>query len=160
MKHYIIYMCLCSIAAYGQSQNTIFYIGTSEDKDIVCYDLNFDANGIQPQNPIDYYWIYYSKGGIRQEITWLQRKMAYGYEINEASKMRISIKVLSLKSKPVEVTLRNGKPEATTILNNKKCVLHHVYIVLANNALDIPDYALIYGSDINTGEQVIEKIKK
>ena len=90
----IVLFCTFSLIGFSQSttQNdnypvpqrtykSLFYIQRSHNKNTIVYDLNVSQDGkLISDAPIHPYWIRYEEGGVLQELSFIQRKYAYGLD--------------------------------------------------------------------------------
>ncbi|MBI9065580.1 MAG: DUF4833 domain-containing protein, partial [Marinilabiliaceae bacterium] len=57
----------------------LFYIQRSLNENTVIYEANFDDQGLlNKAHPIKVYWILYEEEGAVEELSYLERKFAYG----------------------------------------------------------------------------------
>ena len=83
---------LLGIHAEGQEGNTyetaerLFYIARSANKNLVCYDINLKNGKMDIQKPLKVYWVNREEHpGEIGELSFFQRKMAYGYKLLSAN---------------------------------------------------------------------------
>lgn len=64
-----------------QDKDLLFYIQRNQNADTIVYRVNRTMEGLIHQHiPMEAYWIRYSAGGKRHELTEIQSRLAYGYE--------------------------------------------------------------------------------
>jgi hypothetical protein len=78
--------------------NLAFYVGKSTNKNVVIYRLNIIDNVIDLFNPIDAYWMMREQpDNPREELTYIEKSMAYGYDILDSdisTDIRIKLKAI------------------------------------------------------------------
>src|SRR5215475_11083453 len=80
---------LWTIAAIAQDSNYpvppksaghLFYLQHTRNKNTVMYEVNFKGGKPDPQNPVHAFWIRYSEKGQIEELSKVQRSLAYGIQ--------------------------------------------------------------------------------
>lgn len=147
-----------------KTKNLLFYIQRNHNKNTVIYDLNMLSNGkINPDKPVNSYWIRYEEGGVKKELSYLQLR-AYGIESKLVDKAKASY-ILHLNSfdKKDIYLLKAGKSytyKAYININGELSELTKLYIQVENNAFGFPilvQYVDITGVDLKTGEIITER---
>ena len=152
--------CFLAVPSFAQTTKELFRIERNTNANIVRYDVVLNEDGtINAKNPIDSYWLLLAGNGQREEITSLQRR-AYGFTItqNEAGGY-FSMFLTAVADKEIKVYIKDGVPRAEILINNRPAYLSSVF-VNAVNRLFIPrvTFYIINGTDIETGEQVSERV--
>ena len=60
------------------SPNRLFYIQRSTNANVVVYDANLIAGKLNAKDPVYTYWYRYGEKGQKEELTTIQRTLAYG----------------------------------------------------------------------------------
>jgi len=121
----------------AKSPAHLFYIQRSLNKNTVIYEANFDDQGMLNEGqPIKVYWILYEKEGVVEELSYLERKFAYGvsHEAVQNKTGHYHIQLASYKS--LKLLLKQTAPYTVELLFTNKTIsskLDHIY-VQANNA--------------------------
>nr|WP_322624294.1 DUF4833 domain-containing protein [uncultured Flavobacterium sp.] len=143
------------------ARHRLFYIQHSNNHNTFVYDANVTAQSkLDADDPIDVYRLTYekSKNGIREELTQVQRKMAYGVEINSADATLCEFTLAAYPAKKLVLRLgKDGKPYVTANVNGKNIIVKRLYLQmgkLRTNVLHID----FYGKDIATGKEVSERL--
>ena len=139
----------------------LFKIERSKNANIVQYDANLNSDGsIDKKNPIDSYWLLYASDGSREEITVFQKK-AYGFSVKYNENGYFDMKMKAVEDRALKILLVDGNPKAEIIINGKRAYLTKIYIDSKDNFAGIPKvkYYILTGNDIETGEEITEKIE-
>lgn len=131
-------------------QNLLFYIGKSMNKNVLIYSYNEREGIIDIFNPIKAYWIMREQAGNPvEEMTYLENKFAYGYDINnDNSGQNISFTVKSLPEHTINIVRVDDKYKAEIYFdpndgnNPKYFFLRKVFLHLGgvlNNSLESID---------------------
>jgi len=146
-----------------ESNKRLFYIQRSVNSNTIVYDGNLLENGnLDPEEPINVYWMRYDEDSSRKELNYIQRKLAYGVQVEpiESERDAFWVNIVSYKKKKIKVfTNAVGQVEAYLKINGKMARFKSVFIEIARNFF-IPDisYIDVIGEDLQTGKPVIERI--
>ena len=153
---------LLVLTVYASAETkSLFIIERSKNSNIVKYDANIEEDGIiSVKNPVDAYWIVNEDKGQREEINAFQ-KQAYGYKIKFNDQGYFDMTMSAVEDRNIKVILVNGEPKAEIIINGKKAYLDKIYINSKDNFMGIPKvlYYTLTGSNVETGEELVEKIE-
>lgn len=142
----------------------LFYLQRNINNNAIVYETNIlEAGQIDRKAPIHVYWIRYSTDSTRAELTYIQRKYAYGVESREIEGKPghfIHNFVSYPKKKFYLIPDREGKKyQALTSIQGKMAILESVFIQLSGGTFWFPsiDYIEMKGRDPLTKEIVIEQ---
>src|SRR5512143_1385587 len=75
-------------AAHKKTQS-LFIIERSKNANVVHYDARLTADGkLDPEEPVVAYYIMLAEDGRRKELNWIEKKMAYGFDIKPDPSVR------------------------------------------------------------------------
>lgn len=148
----------------ANSSNLLFYIQRSSNINSIIYDANLGINKkLDPKNPVHTYWILYTQGGKKQELTGIQRSLAYGLHTRPTPtevgsydgyffayrKRRFVVKINA-----------KGEPIALFPINGKMQILKKVFVKVDETGM-MPSviYVELWGRDVLTDKEVYEKFK-
>jgi len=148
----------------AKSDKLLFCVQRSHNKNTIVYDLNTLPDGsLDKDAPIHPYWIRYEEGGNLQELSFIQRKYAYGlnYEVSDAQKGSYKVTFVCYNKKSL-VLMKGGKDHryhAYVSLNNRVLELNRVFVKTEGGTFWFPvvKYIDISGIDIKTGAFVTER---
>jgi hypothetical protein len=145
----------------GDTIPHLFYIERSLNKNLVCYDVNYDKSGkIDEKNPIHVYWINrVDRVGEREELNFIQRKMAYGYNSkpNGDGTFKISLVPMSKRELSLKKN-KGGEYYCEMTINGKSSQLKRLYVKTKPSNSNSVEYIIIYGVELATGKDVEEKV--
>jgi len=142
----------------------LFYIQRSSNANTVVYDANLMADKkLNPKSPVHTYWIKYAEGGHKQELTSIQRTLAYGLHTKEVATEKGSYDGHFLayrKRKFVVKITPEGEPVALFPINGKMQILKKVFVKVDESGM-MPSvvYIELWGKDVATGKEIYEKFK-
>lgn len=144
--------------------NQLFYLQRNANTNTVIYEANIKSNGqIDADNPVRVYWIRYAEGGVRKDLSYIQRVFAYGIKTQLQSPDVFNAHVVSYKKAQLTVkrSAKDNKYHAYATINKKEALLHRIYIKVDGGAFWSPNvvYIEMKGKDEATGEEVMERFK-
>ena len=144
--------------------NQLFYLQRTANTNTVVYETNFKSNGqIDEKNPVRVYWIRYPEGGMKKDLSYIQRVFAYGIKTEMQSPDVFNTHVVSYKKAQLIVkrSFKDGKYHAYTTINHKEALLSRIFLKIDGGAFWSPNviYIELKGKDEVTGEDVMERFK-
>ncbi len=139
----------------------LFIIERSKNANVVHYDARLTADGkFDPKQPVVAYWIMLADKGQRQELNWIEKKKAYGFDIKPApSGEGYQMTVVPAPERPISVTKEGEAVHAEMEIDGQPAILQKLYI----NSTDgwtgpKVHYIELHGLDKKTQEKRYEKI--
>lgn len=167
-KHLYLILSLLATISLGAQQgypepqadaNRLFYIQHSNNHNTFVYDANF-ARPKQLHNtePIKIYRITYTKGGIKEELSNMQRKLAYGIEFKNKNAAAAEFSLVAYPAKTLQLKVQpDGKPYVMVNINGKDIVLKKMF--LSVNKLGTKVTCIdFYGKNTATNKDVCERL--
>jgi hypothetical protein len=147
----------------AHTKSLLFYLQRNKNYNTVMYEANILPNGkLDPQNPVSVYWIRYTEGGVRMELNWIQRWLAFGVDAEPAKdgSGNFIVTFVALKHRKVTLKIDNeGNPVALLPLNGKMSRITRIYAqAQETNWLPTVKFVQMMGEDVKTKEQVVEYI--
>lgn len=138
---------------------TLFYIQRNMNANTVFYDANFRSVGqLDPDKPIDVYYIHYATDGKRSELSLLERSIAYGYHFEQMGPNRFQIKLKAFPDRMLELTLEHGQPRLYAQVSGQKALLTRIYVNARPPLYTSVIYVDIWGTSLTGGNVVHERI--
>ena len=168
MKNIYFFLFCISINAKAQnahptpekSVNHLFYIQHSQNHNTFVYEANFSNKKFVEIEPIKIHRIAYTKGGAKEELTKVQRNLAYGIDIKKLKENQYEFTLVSYPEKKLYLEINSkGKPQVRTTINGKKMILHKMFLNMQKGVSIKPKIENIdfYGLDIETGKEIKER---
>lgn len=135
----------------------LFYIQHANNHNTFVYDANLlNSKSLNTESPINVYRLNYKKGGIKEELSGLQRKMAYGVSITRAAVNLFDFTLAAYPGKKFTLKLSNeGTPHVTVFINGKNIVLRKMFLY-CNKLGTAVSSINFYGKDASTGKDITE----
>jgi hypothetical protein len=151
---------LVMTAAQAPTQ-PLFLIERSKNANVVHYDAQFNADGkLDSKAPVVAYWIMLAEDGRREDLNWVERKKAYGFDIKpDASGAGYQMTVVSAPKRPITVKKEGGVFRAELVIDGHLALLEKMYINSTDGMIGPKvHYIELRGKDVKTGEKRVEKI--
>lgn len=140
------------------AKTRLFYIQHSNNHNTFVYDANLTGKKLNTADPVAVYRLTYTKGGIKEELSNMQRKMAYGVTLVSAEAASCSFTLAAYPAKKIFVKLgKDGDPVATVNINGRSILLNKMFL-LANKLGTSVEYIDFYGKDAATGKDIKERM--
>lgn len=137
----------------------LFHISRSVNRNWVCYDVNQKNNLLDIKNPIHVYWHNNTDNpGHENELSFFQRKMAYGYNVINKGNNEVEVKLTAYRKRSMKVKRHNGKWMCVVNINNRLCQLKEIQVkTKEGNPMHVL-YINLLGTALSDGSAQKEKI--
>lgn len=144
--------------------NRLFYLQRTSNTNTIVYDVNIDPKTGKPDTdkPVIVYWLLYTDKGQRSEMTYIQRKFAYGVNANQLGGDKYDIRIVSNKKIPLTLMRgADGKYHIFASIAQKLLMLNKIFINIEGGSLWLPNvvYVEMKGTDPATGKEITERFK-
>jgi len=139
----------------------LFTIQRSKNVNIVQYDAQLTPAGkLDPKEPVIAYWIMLAEDGRKQELMWIEKEMAYGFEAKCEAKGDFAIlDMVADIRRTVKICEKDGIYRAETLIDGKPALVEKIYIKsIEGGTLPRVEYVELSGQDIETGDDRYEKL--
>lgn len=166
-------VCFCHVEANNnddrfptppESPNRLFYIQRSSNANAVIYDANLLPNkNLNSKNPVHTYWIRYAEKGQKEELSTMQRTLAYGLYTGRIKGQEESYEGYFLayrKRKFIVKIHSDGSPVALFPINGKMQILKRVFVSVDESGfMPSVNYIELFGKDVISGKDIYERFK-
>lgn len=141
----------------------LFYIQRDPNTNTLIYELNTDKNGeLDTDNPLHVYWIRYADKGQREELSYIQRKFAYGVTTKPIKNDEFDVRFVAYKKMPLNLQRStDGKYHIFATIAKKQAILNRIFVKIDGGSFWIPNivYVEMTGTDPATGKEIVERFK-
>lgn len=144
----------------------LFYVQRTPNTNTIVYELNVDEDGaINKEEPVHVYWIRYQHDGAHEELSYLQKKFAYGlnFTVQDAEKMHYKLNFVSYAKRHMYLqrSAHDKKYHVYMNISGKMSILNRVFVKIEGGTFWIPNivHVEMYGRDIATGKSITEIFK-
>jgi hypothetical protein len=148
--------------ARAQTAATLFFIERSKNANIVLYDAHVGPNGtLDADQPVVGYWIMKAEDSRHEDLTFMERKMAYGFDVEPGTRAgTYTMRLVSFKERALTLLNVAGRWRAKVMISGKPAFLKKLYIASDEHSFTPTVlYVDLYGED-DTGTAVQEHIIK
>ena len=136
----------------------LFHIARSLNKNIVCYDVNTVNGKLDTKNPIHVYWHNNEdKPGVEEELSALQRRLAYGYKVRSTGQNEAHVSLTAYNKRQMRICQQGKTWIAVIKINGQDCRLKELY-VKTKGPMSV-EYVELRGTPLTGGKQISERIK-
>jgi hypothetical protein len=150
------------VPASAQDNQRLFVIERSANKNVVYYVAQLTRDGtLDPKEPVIAYWIMLANGGHREELTFVEKQLAYGFTIQpDPSGRGYRMALAADREREITVYQKDDKVTAEIMISGRPAILTKLF-VNSNDGGILPsvNYIELFGRDIMTGEQRYEKLQ-
>ncbi len=140
----------------------LFYLQRTSNSNTIVYELNYKDGAIDKENPVQGFWIRYQERGQREELSFIQRKFAYGLKTKKISENQYEISFVSYKKYKMYLKLgSDNKFYVYTDINHRSAILTSIFIKINGGSFWSPniEYVEISGIEPNSHSIVKERLK-
>ena len=152
---------LAHVRVVADDFTRLFCIERSQNANVVCYDARLRRDRtLDRDDPIDAYWIMRAENGRREKLSWLERKLAYGFTIlGRPSDSGFRFRLDALPQRLIEVRRADRGFLAVTPIGGRPARLGRVYVQLEpGGGKPKVRYVEVYGDDLETGSRRVERV--
>jgi hypothetical protein len=143
--------------------HNLFYIQRTSNTNTIMYDLNFNSDGkLNIDEPVKAYWIRYAEKGQKEDLSFIQRKLAYGLTSKALNNGNYDIRFVSYKKFPLTLMKAgDGKYHIFAVILQKQVMLNRIFVKIDGGSFLLPTvtYVEVKGSDPVTGREIVERFK-
>lgn len=143
--------------------NQLFYLQRDPNLNTLIYELNVKNGAVDRNEPVLAYWIRYSEDGKKQDLSYLQKKFAYGVQARELGKDHFEIRFVSHKKLPLYLLRSEAdkKFHVYVTVNNKKLLLDRIFVRIEGGSFWLPNVRYVELRGLNTENNTVttERIK-
>ena len=99
---------------------------------------------------------------LKSDLNWIEKKVAYGATAHKhaSNPEEFEVHLVALPHMKPILKLINGIPTVVATLGGRLCQMFRVYVLSSENMIGLPKvhWVNIHGIDLDTGEEIVEKI--
>jgi hypothetical protein len=140
----------------------LFYVQRSPNANTIIYELNEHDGKLDTEAPIHVYWLRYGDKGQKEELSYIQRKFAYGLTFKPKANDQYDVRFVSYKKFPLTLMKAgDGKYHIFATIDQKEMILSRIFIKIEGGSFWIPNvvYVELKGTDPSTGREITERFK-
>jgi hypothetical protein len=124
---------------------------------VVHYDAQLTADGkLDRKKPVIAYWVMLAQDGHRENLNWIEKKMAYGFNIKPYPSVNgYQMTIVAARQRSIIVKKVGNAVRAEIVIDGRPAILEKMYIEASGHTVR---YLELYGKDVQTGGKRFEKI--
>ncbi|MCZ4222934.1 DUF4833 domain-containing protein [Pedobacter rhodius] len=145
--------------------NQLFYLQRDPNTNTIICQLNLNKQGtVNEEEPVHVFWMRYGDGGEKKDLSYIQRKFAYGIISKKISNDEFELRFISHKKLPMYLkkSPTDKKYHVYATVNNKKLQLDRIFLRIEGGTFWFPNvkYVEIKGYDAaEPSKMLTERIK-
>jgi hypothetical protein len=146
-------------SARAKASRELFSIARSKNANTVRYAVRLARDGsLDLAQPIEAYWLMLAEDGHREELTWTERKLAYGFATRNVTRSGCLLALTACPKREVAVLLSDGGYRAQTTIRGSAAVLTRIFVRAHDQSwLPSVEYVELIGTSL-AGEPVRERL--
>jgi len=153
-----------ALAALGEEARTapLFRIERSKNANVVQYDVQLRADGrLDPKEPVVAYWIRLEKDGQRKDLSWIQRRFAYGFDTGYNRETGVAtLRMKADLGREIRVVRGDEGYRAELVIDGRPAYIERIFIQsIEGGVLPEVEYIDFWGTDLETGEPRYERFE-
>lgn len=140
----------------------LFYLQRNWNTNTIVCELNAKDGILDAEDPVKVFWIRYDENGQKEDLSFIQKKFAYGMKTTLLEKDKYEMRFVSYKNFPMYLMKgNNNKFNVYATINKKMAILQRIFIKLNGGTVWAPkvEYFEVKGIDTATGKEVVERLK-
>jgi len=113
----------------------LFTIARSKNANVVRYVARRNENGLARRHPIDAYWLMLAEDRRREELSWAERELAYGFEVSAASRDGCLLHLTAFKQRALVVARHGQTFRAMVSIAGKRATLERIFVQTSEGGL-------------------------
>jgi hypothetical protein len=147
--------------ASAEQLTSLFQIERSKNANEIHYAAQVAKDGsLNAKDPIAAFWVMKAEDGRREGLSFIERKMAYGFDISRRG-AEWDLKLAAAPERAIKLMNIGGRWRAQTVLNGKSAYLQKIFIQTKEGGM-MPTVVSIdlYGEDAANGKTIQEHVNK
>ena len=144
--------------------SSLFYLQRTPNINTVVYELN-QTNGMTDKDePVKIQWIRYTEKRQRQDLSWIQRRFAYGLKQKDMGNGTYELRFFAFKKVPLYLKKSpvDNKQHVFVDISGRQAILNRVYLRIdPGGSFWSPNvrYLEVTGVDTENGKELVQRIK-
>lgn len=141
----------------------LFYLQRTPNANTIMYDLNIKDGALDKEDPVHAYWIRYTEKKQKEELSFIQRKFAYGIKSKDLGNNKYELHFVSYKKMPLylEYSATEKTYHVFATVGTKYMRISRIFIMINGGSFWSPniEFVEIKGLDPVTGKEITERLK-
>jgi Domain of unknown function (DUF4833) len=121
--------------ADGAGSGELFRIERSKNRNVVVYRAQGSPRGLSAAAPVSAYWLMLAEDGRREELTWAERRLAYGFEVSDVTPDRCRLTLQACSRRVLSVERVDGTFRAFCRVAGERASLERIFVQTRESGL-------------------------
>jgi len=154
-------LCLTTVPrlAGALPSRELFTLARNTNANVLKYAVRTGKDGrLDGGNPIEAYWLMLAENGRREELTWTERRFAYGFSTSNSSDRGCVLRLTACPERELRVRAVEGGYRAEATIAKQATALKRIFVFAEPHAL-FPSVRYVEISGTNaSGKLVSERL--
>ena len=147
------------VARADAGSHTLFDIARSTNQNVVRYAARLYRRDLDSTRPVEAYWVMRAEDGRREELSWAERKLAYGFAATEVARDHCQLRLVAFKQRAATVERTTEAFRALLNIGGRRAVLERIFVQVSEGAiLPSVQHVDLYGTTLD-GAPISERIR-
>jgi len=154
----VLQLCV-PMVAHALPTRELFTLGRNTNANVIKYAVRIGKDGhLDVADPIEAYWLMLAENGRREELTWTERQLAYGFSVSNSTPHGCVLRLAACSERELHVRGVDGVYRAELAIAKQPAALQRVFVFAERHAL-LPSVRYVEISGTNaSGKSVTERI--
>ena len=135
----------------------LFTLGRSKNANVVKYAVRTGRDGqLDATDPVEAYWLMLAEDGRREELTWTERRLAYGFSISDPKQGGFTLHLAACSQRALRVRSSSGGYHAELEIAGQPATLRRIF-VRTEGGLLIPHVRYVEISGPNAAGRIVSE---
>ena len=150
-------LCVPQVA-HAAASRELFTLARNTNANVVKYAVRLAKDGrLDAQTPIEAYWLMLAENGHREELTWTERQLAYGFSVSAQTAESCVLHLSACSDRALRVRAVDGSFRAELKITQQLAFLQRIYVHAEGALLPSVRYVEISGVTA-AGQRISERI--
>ena len=154
------FFALCAPeAAFAAPARELFTLSRSTNANVVKYAVRLDKAGLlDVHDPVDAYWLMLAENGRREELTWGERHLAYGFSASSVTPYGCALRLTACRERELSVRWVEGRFHAELKIQQRTARLQSIFVRAEEHSL-LPSVRYVEIAGVTAvGQRIAERI--
>jgi hypothetical protein len=153
---------IATVKAHGETpgHDALFHIERNKNANIVQYDARIGPDGLlHPKEPVAVYWVRLAEQGQTRQLTWLQKKFAFGVKLKlnrdtNTATLKLAVDI----GRPLLIKQIDEDYRAIAQINGVDSYVDSLFIHASGKGISTRvNYIELFGHSVETQEEQYER---
>lgn len=144
-----------SAPANGVAEQPLFRLERSKNANVVQYGARVGSHGrLDAEQPVVGYWVRLAEDGRRKELSWIQWRFAYGFDVAYDPEADVAVMEMNADiGRRVRITRQGDAYRAVTRIDGRPAFIEKLFVQsIEGGWRPKVEYIDFVGADVETGE--------